>query len=225
MFKVGDNVRLKTGQAGLKVLNIRRDCLEARYFSCGIIISRHISEFTFYEKKESKYMTNPFKQGDRVCFKIGHCPIIVTGVNGKYIWGDYENKHFKQIRSRDYRDFELLSTRTNNSSQVYESEHGPVTLIGQRRDGAYVMETFDGPRGRSCTVTTTRLGKPISIYTVELENIVEKYTFHRRSEKGKVKLHDLIKRPNGKLYRVIKLNTNSPNKQWLEGEIMLGSPI
>lgn len=177
-------------------------------------------------------MTNPFHVGQRICFKIGHKPMRVTRINGKYIDALYLDNRNKRIYNRCWLDFKSLPEEQpepavgyDDTRPVYDTLHGHATIVGKRRDGVYVMETFPSARGPSALVAVGLLGPRIYDYTVKLENIVDKYTFYRRVKRGSVSLNDVIKRENGKLYRIIQLDTHSSNQQWLKGEVLKGRPI
>lgn len=179
-----------------------------------------------------KIMTNKIEYGDTICFKVGHKKLTVTRVDGQYIEAQYNQAPRTQVR-RCHSNFLVVQKATKNKPSPsvikvgcnYETVHGVATLIGNRRDGAFIVETYDGDRGPSAVVTVTSIGPRVYNYTVKLENIVEKYVFHRRVEEGSVDLHDVIKRENGKLYRVIQLNTENTCTQFLKGEKLVGVAI
>ena len=162
-----------------------------------------------------------FKVGDIVKLKNGSAAqeVIESRCGGTFIRTVYLSSVDPPRRFRNASDFEYYDPTPQYD--IFETPYGHATVIGQRRDGAYVVETLDGPRGRSCLQVVTKLGPAVKVYTVKLENIVDKYTFHRQIKKGVLKRGDLIKRDNGKLYRVIGLDTNSPDAQWLDDAVLL----
>lgn len=256
MFNRGDIVRLKSGHQPIIVTSSLTWEIDGYYLSssCLHMGYRDVRDFILFDReledshfmnwkwlrreyseipsvRKTKTMTNRFKIKDRICFRSGYKPLIVTKVNGKHVYAYYENNPQRTV-VRCHTNFKLIETprQSQQTSRVvngqnYETIHGPATLIGHRRDGAFVVETFDGPRGRSSVVAITSIGPRIYDYTVRLQNIADKYTFHRRAKKGSVDLHDVIKRDNGKLYRVIALDTQNSVSIPLVGEKLIGQKI
>jgi len=221
MFKRGDIVCLiSQGDDGapIKVQGTTWRTIYGIYVKSGINIERCRTKFQYYKDKT---MTNPYKVGDEVKLKRGNTKMYVHEINGKYIRASYNKSSEYGLGNRrihtDYTYFNL-----EDQFELFETREGPATLIGKTRNGTYVMEKLDD----DCEIIYQR-HKPQKhmAHTVELQNIVDKYRFHRVCPEGKVKKGDLIKRPNGKLYSVTALNTRAHITQELEGEIMTGRAL
>jgi len=174
-----------------------------------------------------------FKRGDIVRLKTGQQPIIVTLGHGRgELTGYYLSSSMTKQNIR----------RRTNKFKITHSVHDPVSqavigqdyvtpdgqrasLVGTRRDGSFVLETYDTSRGRSCLIIQTKLGRRHYNLTVRLKNVTDGYTFHRRIKEGQVKLNDLIKSPTGKLYTVIEMDTENSNNIFLEGSVMVEKEI
>lgn len=178
---------------------------------------------TYQPKKKDEYhMTNPFEVGQQVKLKNGAKPMIVSEVNGKYVRCSYVGSKYAPQARRVWTDYVYFATPVINQGELFETREGPATMVGMTRRGQYVMEKINDDEE---LIFQNHRPARYKHYTVELENLVDKYRFHRRCHDGQVKVGDLIKRPNGKLYTVKRVNTRNHNEEWLEGEIMTGRSI
>lgn len=224
MFKRGDIVRLQSGNAPIKILRVDYPWAFGRYLYSGINIERRMCEMRTYQpKREDLYhMTNPFSVGEQVKLKNGAKPQIISKVNGKYVWATYIGSNAGPNSRRLWTDYEYFAKPVITQGELFDTREGPATLVGMTRRGLYVLEKINEDEE-----IIYQRHKPVKYkhYTVELENLVDKYRFHRQAHEGQVKVGDLIKRPNGKLYTVKRVNTRNHNEEWLEGEIMTGRKL
>lgn len=167
--------------------------------------------------------------GDTVVLNGGTKPLEVLRNHGGYINARYIGSR-QNIRRRTNK-FKITHSVHDPVSQAvigqdYVTPDGQrASLVGTRRDGSFVLETYDTSRGRSCLIIQTKLGRRHYNLTVRLKNVTDGYTFHRRIKEGQVKLNDLIKSPTGKLYTVIEMDTENSNNIFLEGSVMVEKEI
>lgn len=160
-----------------------------------------------------------FKRGDLVRLRNGKAPIKVLRVDYPFMFGRYISSGINvERRMCEMCYYNPIIAQAD----LFHTDEGPATLIGTTRNGTYVLEKINDNEEIIYQRKTPTRHKH---YTVKLKNIIEGYTFHRAIEEGKVKVNDIIKRPNGKLYQVINIDTKDLNKQPLLGEVLTGKSL